>query len=171
MNDLRVACVHGRYDVHDIKPTWEHPHKPNPYENNRCPGGRQVTIDYEAAYKVPVPDIGPTVHGIRWGGLGGPYPRRYRCCSRDRRHRMNELPSRELVTLAIEGYRKHNEWLPMLVWFAEAWVSGRLVDREVTDSCPGNDPTCPGHDHGDPCHYRSVNGDVAFSIGDTDDTD
>ena len=21
--------------------------------------------------------------------------------------------------------------------------------------CPGNDRTCPGHDHGDPCHYRA----------------
>ena len=46
---LREQCEHGRYDWHDIKPTWSHPHKPNPYENNRCPGGREVTIDYEAA--------------------------------------------------------------------------------------------------------------------------
>ncbi len=45
---LRDQCEHGRYDWHDIKPTWSHPHKPNPYENNHCPGGREVTIDYEA---------------------------------------------------------------------------------------------------------------------------
>lgn len=43
MTDLRIACIHGRYDAHDIRPSREFPHKGNPYENNRCPGGQVVT--------------------------------------------------------------------------------------------------------------------------------
>ena len=42
MTDLRAACIHGRYDSHDDANDdgsgWI-----------GCPGGREVTIDYEAA--------------------------------------------------------------------------------------------------------------------------
>jgi len=42
MTDLRVACIHGRYESHQL-------HAPGWPEPESCPGGRQVTIDYEAA--------------------------------------------------------------------------------------------------------------------------
>ena len=38
MNDLRAACIHGRYDQHDIDDNWKWV---------ECPGGRDITIDYE----------------------------------------------------------------------------------------------------------------------------
>ena len=47
MSDLRAACEHGRYEKHAVK---------LPGSSDcigttivRCPGGREVTIDYEAA--------------------------------------------------------------------------------------------------------------------------
>ena len=43
MSDLRAACIHGRYELHR-----HHLLKLLP---EVCPGGREVTIDYEAAAK------------------------------------------------------------------------------------------------------------------------
>ena len=37
---LRDQCEHGRYDDHSTRIA---------YKWERCPGGREVTIDYEAA--------------------------------------------------------------------------------------------------------------------------
>lgn len=46
MTNLRAACVHGQYDVHNTRVIDGYgasvPGQP-------CPGGREVTIDYEAA--------------------------------------------------------------------------------------------------------------------------
>ncbi len=39
MNDLRAVCVHGHYDEHE----WA-----GPRARHHCPGGRDVTIDWEA---------------------------------------------------------------------------------------------------------------------------
>jgi len=39
------------------------------------------------------------------------------------------------------------------------WYYGERANTvpTVVEECPGNDPTCPGHDHGDPCHYLGNN--------------
>ena len=41
MRDLRTPCIHGRYEAHQFAATYAE--EPEP-----CPGGREVTIDYEA---------------------------------------------------------------------------------------------------------------------------
>ena len=49
MTDLRAACIHGRYEDCDheiVAPVVGHPEKAQLVP---CPGGRAVTLDYEAA--------------------------------------------------------------------------------------------------------------------------
>lgn len=62
---LRDACVHGRWDAHGIRPAKG---SKNP---TRCPGGREVTINYEAAADALIerwPDMRPTTrpHWVEW---------------------------------------------------------------------------------------------------------
>ena len=44
MTDLRASCIHGRYDEH-----WEWETTPGEDGGHKepCPGGRDITIDYE----------------------------------------------------------------------------------------------------------------------------
>ncbi len=42
---LRAACIHGRYDAHEFAVESNS----DDWQKRRCSGGREVTIDYEAA--------------------------------------------------------------------------------------------------------------------------
>ena len=59
---MRAACEHGRYESH---PNVKYENQDgfmrpvNDDYTKRCPGGREVTIDYEAAGK----EIGAIVYG------------------------------------------------------------------------------------------------------------
>ena len=43
--NLRAACIHGRYEPHTLARDYNH------NATEECPGGREVIIDYEAAYQ------------------------------------------------------------------------------------------------------------------------
>ena len=62
MSDLRAACIHGRYEPHRAphpNPGWSHPDIDTSVP---CPGGREVTIDYEAAYQQYADEYGLKNH-------------------------------------------------------------------------------------------------------------
>ena len=53
--NLRAACEHGRYEAHQFAATYAK--EPEP-----CPGGREVTIDYKAAYQQYADEYGLKNH-------------------------------------------------------------------------------------------------------------
>ena len=80
---------------------------------------------------------------------------------------MSDLPSRERIAEAVTFAHITDSDGDLLQDIGTAYVEGRVVDRgvlEVTE-CPGDDATCPGHDHGDSCHYRDIPNSPAMPIG------
>ncbi len=59
MSDLRAACIHGRYERH----LWD-----IATGSQTCPGGRDITIDYEARIVIP-PGATFIAKGVHFYGL------------------------------------------------------------------------------------------------------
>ena len=71
---------------------------------------------------------------------------------------MTDQPTREVSCICGHPIDNHdfygNDWCYLCDCEKPEPLLSRVEWEAIVGSCPGNDPTCPGHDHGDPCNYR-----------------